>query len=137
MLEYGIINRNISAAIARQGHTDLLMVTDAGFAIPDWIEVIDLSIDVNKPMVIEILEELKKYFSVEKLIISKSTKDINPSHFKSLKSVWKDAEVELVSQEELRKISKNVKTIIRTGDFTSFGNVILVSGPGNRWYSEQ
>jgi len=74
----------MSAAIYRQRHTNLLMVTDARFAIPDGLEVIDLSIDINKPVVIEILEELKRYFSVEKLIISKNTKDINPSYFKSL-----------------------------------------------------
>jgi D-ribose pyranose/furanose isomerase RbsD len=27
--------------------------------------------------------------------------------------------------------------VIRTGDFTAYGNVILVSGAGDRWYLEK
>ncbi len=48
MNEIGIINREIAYAIAKQGHGDLLMVVDAGFAIPEEVKVIDLSIEVNK-----------------------------------------------------------------------------------------
>ncbi len=137
MKEIGILNRAVAAAIARQGHTDLMMVTDAGFAIPDGVEVIDLSIAVNKPMVVEVLEELHKYFSVEKMIISEDTKSVSPSHFEKMTKVWDGIEVELIPQNDLRAMAKNVKTIIRTGDFTAYGNVVLVSGAGDRWYCEK
>jgi len=40
MLETGAINREVAAAIAKQGHGDMLMVTDAGFAIPQHPEVL-------------------------------------------------------------------------------------------------
>ena len=40
MLEKGFINRNIAKMIAEQGHGDLLMVVDAGFAIPKGLEQI-------------------------------------------------------------------------------------------------
>lgn len=63
MKELGTINRGISRLISEQGHGDLLMVCDAGFAIP--------------------------------------------------------------------------KCIIRTADFTAYGNVILISGAGDRWYCEK
>ena len=33
--------------------------------------------------------------------------------------------------------SKKVKLVIRTGDFTAYGNIILVSGAGERWYLEK
>ena len=42
MKESGILNRDIAAVLSEQGHGDLLMVTDAGFAIPQDVEVIDL-----------------------------------------------------------------------------------------------
>ena len=31
MKEIGILNRDLAAAISKQGHGDLLMITDAGF----------------------------------------------------------------------------------------------------------
>jgi D-ribose pyranose/furanose isomerase RbsD len=41
-----------------------------------------------------------------------------------------------VDHSAIKEMSKNVKVVIRTGDFTAYGNVILVSGAGNRWFCE-
>ncbi len=78
MKELGTINRGISRLISEQGHGDLLMVCDAGFAIPKGIEVVDISLAENKPMVLETLHELNKFFSVEKMIMARQTREINP-----------------------------------------------------------
>jgi D-ribose pyranose/furanose isomerase RbsD len=32
--------------------------------------------------------------------------------------------------------AREVKTVIRTGDFTAYSNVIIVSGAGERWKVE-
>jgi D-ribose pyranase len=138
MKEIGILNRNIAASIAKQGHGDLLMVTDAGFAIPSGIEVIDLSIEENKPMVLEVLATLRKYFSVEKMIMANQTKNVSPTLFVQIsKAFGEDVNVETVDHSAIKEMSKTVKAVIRTGDFTAFGNVILVSGAGNRWKVER
>ncbi|MBA7544603.1 D-ribose pyranase [subsurface metagenome] len=133
MKELGTINRGISRLISEQGHGDLLMVCDAGFAIPKGIEVVDISLAENKPMVLETLHELNKFFSVEKMIMACQTREINPALFKGIsKSFGKKVEVETIDHAELKTIAKAVKAVIRTGDFTAYGNVILVSGAGNR-----
>jgi D-ribose pyranase len=138
MKEIGILNRNIAASIAKQGHGDLLMVTDAGFAIPSGIEVIDLSIEENKPMVLEVLATLRKYFSVEKMIMANQTKNVSPTLFVQIsKAFGEDVNVETVDHSAIKEMSKTVKTVVRTGDFTAYGNVILVSGAGNRWKVER
>ena len=137
MKEIGIVNREIANALSIQGHGDLLMVVDAGFAIPLGVEVIDISLTENKPMVIEVLAELKKFFSVEKLIMAKQTKDVSPSLFNSISVAFGDKiEVEIIDHSDLKKLSREVKTVIRTGDFTAYGNVIIVSGAGKRWKVE-
>ena len=41
MTETGILNRDIAAELARMGHTDRLLIADAGLAIPDSTRVID------------------------------------------------------------------------------------------------
>lgn len=138
MNEHGIINRNLAKIIAEQGHLDLLMIVDAGFAIPLGIEVVDLSLKENSPMVIDVLTELKKFHSVEKLILAKQTKDTNPKFFEDIsKALDEDIDVEVIEHSELKQLAKTVKAIIRTGDFTAFGNVALVSGAGRRWFCEK
>ena len=137
MKEIGIINRDIAAAISKQGHTDLLMVVDAGFAIPLGVEVIDISIGENKPMVLEVLAELRRFFSVEKMIMAIQTKETSPTLFTNISiSFGEGVQVETIDHAVLKEMSKTVKTVIRTGDFTAYGNVILVSGAGKRWFSE-
>ncbi len=138
MTETGVINREIATAISKQGHGDLLMVTDAGFAIPLGVEVIDLSLEENKPMVLEVLAMLRKNFSVEKMVLANQTLKTSPSLFENIsRSFGNGVLVETVDHSIMKEMSKNVKAIIRTGDFTAYGNVILVSGAGNRWYSEK
>jgi D-ribose pyranase len=137
MKEIGLINRNLAKVVAEQGHQDLLMVVDAGFAIPLGVETIDISLSENNPMVVDVLTVLKKFHSVEKMIVAKQTKETNPSLFNKISTAWgNDIEIEVVDHSELKQISKTVKAVIRTGDFTAFGNVILVSGAGNRWFCE-
>lgn len=137
MKEVGVINREVAHSIAKQGHGDLLMITDAGFAIPLEVEVIDLSIEVNKPMVLEVLAMLCGNFSVEKIIMANQTKETSPTIFVGIsKSFGENIPVETIEHTQLKEMAKTVKTIIRTGDFTAYGNVILVSGAGNRWYCE-
>jgi len=81
MKEVGILNRSLAKVITEQGHQDLLMVSDAGFAIPQGVGTIDISLSENNPMVIDVPGILKNFYSVEKLILAKQTKDINPTYF--------------------------------------------------------
>ena len=94
------------------------------------MKVVDLAIAENKPTVFEFLEVLKKYFSAEKLIFAKETKEISPSMYQKISSLFDGLPVETISHVELKKRSKYVKAIIRTGDFTAFTNVLLISGTG-------
>lgn len=137
MNELGLINRNLSRIVAEQGHLDLLMITDAGFAIPLGVETVDLSLKENSPMVLDVANELHKYHSVEKLIFARQTVERNPKLVNDIKNIWGNTlEVEIIDHAELKQLARSVKAIIRTGDFTAYGNVILVSGSGDRWYSE-
>jgi D-ribose pyranase len=88
-------------------------------------------------MVLEVLAELKKFYSVEKMILAIQTKKSNPTLFRNISSMWGEGmEVEEVDHAILKKKANEVKAVIRTGDFTAYGNVILVSGAGDRWYME-
>lgn len=137
MKEIGFLNGQVDAALTRQGHMDLMMVVDAGFPVPDHVELIDLALKPDTPSVPEVLAELRKVHSVEKLVLAEETRRHNPSYFEKVTtSFWKDAETEVIPHTELKLRSQAVKTIIRTGDFTAYANTMLVSGAGDRWKLE-
>ena len=138
MQEIGLLNRELARFVSQQGHHDLLMVVDAGFAIPKGLDVVDLSLTINVPSVPEVLAVLKDYYSVEKLILARETRDVSPSLYKiMINSFEENLDIELIDHFALKEKSKQVKLVIRTGDFTAYGNIILVSGAGKRWNLEK
>jgi D-ribose pyranase len=138
MQETGILNRELSAVIAMMGHTDELIVCDAGFAIPLGVKTVDISLSKDHPTLLETLAELKRHFSVEKLVMAEETKNVSPSRFAAIVELFgKAMPVETIPQTAFRQRAKTVKAIIRTGDFTAYSNVLLVSGAGERWYVER
>ena len=137
MKEVGMLNGEIDSALNRQGHMDLMMVVDAGFPCPDHVELIDIALSEGLPQIVDVLAELRKVHSVEKLVFAQETSDHNPTYFgEVVESFSKGIEVEVIPHSELKERSQQVKTIIRTGDFTAWGNVMLVSGAGDRWKLE-
>ena len=73
------------------------MVADAGFAIPLGIEAVDISFRENDPMVLDVLLELRKFCSVEKTIMAKQTREINPLFFNRVTKVWgENTDVEVI-----------------------------------------
>ena len=138
MKEVGMVNRQVDSALNRQGHMDLLMVVDAGFPCPDEIELIDIALSEGVPSVLDVLAEIRKVHSVEKIIVAQETKDHNPTFFDRVSVAFgNDLDTEAIPHSELKARSHQAKTIIRTGDYTAWGNVMLVSGAGNRWQMEK
>ena len=120
------------------GHMDELIVCDAGFPIPVGVRTVDISLAKDRPTVLELLEELTKHFSVEKLIMANETKEVSPTRFNAIVSLFeKGIPVETMAHADFKQRSREVKAVIRTGDFTAYSNVLLVSGAGDRWYVEQ
>jgi D-ribose pyranase len=138
MRETGIVNNEISDVFSMMGHMDELIVCDAGFPIPLGVRTVDISLAKNRPTVLQMLKELKRHFSVEKLVMANETKETSPARFDAIIEIFgKDMPVETMPHTEFKKHSMSVKAVIRTGDFTAYSNVLLVSGAGNRWYCEK
>ena len=109
-----------------------------GYRGKPLVEVIDIALREGVPTVLEVLEELRKVHSVEKIVMANETRDHSPTHFKKASQAFgKGVEVEAVPHTEFKQRSHQAKTIIRTGDFTAWGNVMLVSGAGKRWKIER
>jgi D-ribose pyranose/furanose isomerase RbsD len=66
------------------------------------------------------------------------TKAVSPSMFERSIAIFdENIPVETIPHTELKQRSRTVKAIVRTGDFTAYTNVILISGADDRWYVER
>ncbi len=138
MKEIGLLNSDMADIISRLGHMDELVVCDAGFPIPLGVRTVDIALAVNRPTVPEVLKELLTVFSVEKIILADETQEHSPNRFAAYLSLFGDSvPVETMPHSVFKERSKGVKAVIRTGDFTAYANILLVSGAGDRWFVEQ
>jgi D-ribose pyranase len=137
MKEVGMLNGRIDSALNRQGHMDLMMVVDAGFPCPDHVELIDIALTEGTPSVMDVLAALRPVHSVEKVVMAREAQEHNPTHVAKVhKAFGEGVELEIIPHTEFKQRSHKVKTIVRTGDFTAWANVILVSGAGTCWSKE-
>jgi len=138
MIEKGLLNRDLASLLSRMGHRDELIVCDAGFPIPDGVPVVDLSLSENVPLVDTIIVELLKSFSVEKIVVTKEQTDACPAKLKGIVSLFGGkVEVETIAHGDMKARSRVVKGIVRSGDFSAYTNILLVSGAGDRWIVEK
>jgi D-ribose pyranase len=138
MKETGLLNMDISDALAHLGHMDELIICDAGFPIPAGMRTIDVSIKANQPTTYDVVAEILQHFSVEKIVLAEETQKHSPTSFARLNALFsKDVAVETMPHTDFKQRSRGVKAVIRTGDFTAYSNILLVSGAGPRWFVEQ
>ena len=70
MKKNGVLNKDISEVVASMGHTDSLMICDAGLPIPLDARRIDLAVKQGLPGFIEIVEVMANELAVEKIILA-------------------------------------------------------------------
>jgi simple sugar transport system permease protein/D-ribose pyranase len=138
MKRNGILNAELSGALATLGHTDILLVTDAGFPIPSDAHRIDLAIAEDLPRLETILELIAAEIVVEGVIFAEDVPTNNPRLDGFVRDLFSDAPVELKPHAEmLSEMAGKAKVIVRTGGFNPWGNIALVCGVDvPRWFDE-
>lgn len=138
MKEIGLLNSDIADVISRLGHMDEVIVCDAGFPIPLGVRTVDIALAVNQPTLLDVLPVLLGDFSVEKIVLAEEAQTHSPTRFAAITALFgPEVAVEIVPHTAFKQRSRSVKAIIRTGDFTAYSNVLLVSAGGPRWFVEQ
>ena len=126
MKKLGILNRELAGIFARLGHTDQIVIADCGLPIPDGVVCIDLAYKLGEPDFITILEVVLEDLKVEKAIIAEEIKQANrPVEEAILNNL---NQIDYVSHEQFKQMTKEAKVIIRTGETTPYANIILQSG---------
>jgi len=129
MKRHGILNAQLSGAIATLGHTDLIMVVDAGFPIPAHANRIDLAIAENLPDLRTVLALIAAEVVVEGVVRADDVVTNNPRLDDFLHATFTQAEFTTRTHSEvLGELASRAKVIVRTGAFEPWGNIGLLCG---------
>ena len=126
MKKSGILNRHLAGALAHLGHTDRVVVCDAGMPIPDGPQVVDLAFRAGVPRFAEVLTGLLDELVVESATAASEVKECNPETADLLNGFFPG--LELVSHEELKAHTRQARLVVRTGEVRPYANVMLHCG---------
>ena len=128
MKKNGILNQDLLNVMGSLGHTDRIVICDVGLPIDKSVERIDLSVTKGIVKFMDVLKPLLSELAVEKIILAREIVKKSPAMHQDIVELTKGIPLELVSHEEFKKLTKDTKAIIRTGECTPYANIILQSG---------
>lgn len=144
MKRSGILNSELSKAVAKMGHGDMILIGDVGCPFPrhELTTCIDLAITDGVPMVKDVLNVVLQELEVESYIVSQETKDNSPTTYAEFKEIiakfknkGNDITEKTIPHVEMKDLWLNgalrgneVKVFVRTGERTPYSYTILVAG---------
>src|SRR5215212_7946534 len=123
-----LIHSDLSYIIATLGHLDTLVIADAGLPMPAQTMRIDLALTRGIPGATQTLKVVLDEMKVEKVILAEEVKDRNPQFLAHVQELLPDVPIEFVTHSEFKARTTNARAVVRTGEFSPYANVILVSG---------
>ena len=128
MKKHGMLNSEITKVLTDLGHTDYIVIGDAGLPVPDGVKKIDLALKPGTPSFMEVVEAVADDMVIEKVVFASEIHTANEEAYGFLAKTFSKIERVEVSHEELKRLSKQAKAVIRTGEVTPYANCILYSG---------
>lgn len=135
MIQKGILNPDLLELLARIRHTNTIVIAD--WAFPSWPEVqtVDLALTRGIPLITDVLDLLHANFKVGRIWQAEQFLTNNPqetldkyeSSFNGFKSLYPELELTRLPHDDLKKLVPEAIGLIRTGDPTAYGNLILES----------
>lgn len=127
-----LINSEISYGISKLGHKDSIVIGDAGLPVPYGVQRMDLAVSKGIPSFLSVLSAVLSEQKIERIILAEEIKTASTTLHEQILSVCKGAEsnleIEYVPHEEFKRNTEKCKFAVRTGEFTPFANIILISG---------
>lgn len=133
-----ILNRELINAIADMGHTDLMIVCDAGFPIPKDAWRVDLAVTQDVPDLETVLTAICSEMIVENVSYANEMVENNPPLTKKVQEIFHASNHETIPHQQiLGEMAAKAKVIVRTGAFDPWGNILLYGGvDAPTWFSK-
>ena len=119
----GVLHAELSALIAAMGHGDLIVIGDAGLPVPPDVPCIDLAVSPGVPQMFQVLDAVLQDLVVERATIATEVgADLGAAFLSRL------PKAEAVPHEEFKRLSRDARAVVRSGEFTPYANVALWAG---------
>lgn len=126
MKRRGVLNAPLSAHLAELGHTDLVVVGDAGLPRPAGVPVVDLALVLGVPSFADVVLALADELVVEQATLADEARGANPAAVDLVRSLF--GEPTWTTHDKLKAMTQSAKLFVRTGEATPFANVVLRCG---------
>lgn len=131
-----LLNAEISTLIARLGHTDEIVIADAGLPIPPGTSRIDLALTQGVPGFLQVVNIVTAEMQVEKAIIASEMATANAGLHQALLTRLSHLEqqqgnvidIQYISHEVFKARTPLSRAVIRSGECSPYANVIFCAG---------
>jgi D-ribose pyranase len=120
----GILNAELSGAIARLGHMDVVLLADCGMPTPAGVPVVDLALVHGVPRFEQVLDALLDELVFERCVAAEEAKSAPAGAWLAERFTG----IEYISHDRLKELSASAKLFIRTGEATPFANAACHRG---------
>lgn len=128
MLIKGIINPGVNSLLSRVRHTNTLVIADAAF--PSWpqLETVDLSLVRGIPTLLQVLDAVLPNWKCGEVFMAREFKEANDAKTRAaFKRACRGIKMTFEPHLDFKRRVPGAIGLIRTGDTTAYGNIILVS----------
>lgn len=129
MIRSGILNPWLNHLLSRVRHTNALVIADRGFPFWPMIETIDISLIDGVPTVLQVIVAVRPNFVIGQALMAEEFFSHNPP---AVQGEFAAALVGISLAYEAHETHFKPRVpsaigLIRTGDTTPYGNIILIS----------
>jgi D-ribose pyranase len=128
MKKMPLLHPEISLAIAKLGRGDRLVITEAGFGIPDDVKRIDLALTRGIPTINDTLRVILTELDVEEVILAEEMQEVSPKVYAEMNEILGDIPTLEILNAAFKQQVKMARVVIRTGEISAYANMILRAG---------
>jgi D-ribose pyranase len=123
-----LLHARLLTVLAELGHTETLVIADAGLPIPSVVERIDLALVPSVPGFVETLRAVLGELAIESAVVAEEMATRSPDLYVQTVQLLDGRQVRAIPHEELKRLTASARAVVRTGETTPFANVVLVAG---------
>jgi len=122
-----LLNIALSQLIASLGHGDSIVIGDAGLPVPPGVPLIDLALTRGVPGFMDTLQTILAEMHVEQHVLADELAERSPQLAQQI-GLLGLAGKQTMPHEDFKRRTQQARAVIRTGEFTPYANIILISG---------
>lgn len=128
MIIEGILNPDLQHLLCRIRHTNALVIADAAFPFWPEIETVDLALVRGVPTIVQVLDAILPNFKAGAVHMAEEFRANNKEETQErFRTACRGVPMNFEPHIEFKKRVPHAIGLIRTGDTTAYGNLILIS----------